>query len=249
MDIQVIHRPAYSLAIAKLDPNERIRAEAGAMVSMSEGVNIETKAEGGFLKSLGRAVLGGESFFQNFFVASANGGEITLAPELPGDIVVIEMKGEKLMVQAGSYMASETGIELNAKVSVKAFMSAEGISMLEATGTGTLLVSSYGAIFEKVLGPGEKYIVDTTHLVAFDASMNVERKGVGGAKANLFSGEGSMGVTPKTVGGLKSTLFSGEGLVIELSGPGKIYIQTRSPQALINWIIPQLPKPPSSPNH
>ncbi|MBP6177620.1 MAG: TIGR00266 family protein [Anaerolineales bacterium] len=228
MDIQVIHRPAYSLAIAKLDPNERIRAEAGAMVSMSEGVNIETKAEGGFLKSLGRAVLGGESFFQNFFVASANGGEITLAPELPGDIVVIEMKGEKLMVQAGSYMASETGIELNAKVSVKAFMSAEGISMLEATGTGTLLVSSYGAIFEKTLSAGEKYVVDTSHLVAFD---------------------GTMGVTPKTVGGLKSTLFSGEGLVIELSGPGKIYIQTRSPQALINWIIPQLPKPPSSPNH
>lgn len=228
MDIQVIHRPAYSLAIAKLDPNERIRAEAGAMVSMSEGVNIETKAEGGFLKSLGRAVLGGESFFQNFFVAPANGGEITLAPELPGDIVVIEMKGEKMMVQAGSYMASETGIELNAKVSVKAFMSAEGISMLEATGTGTLLVSSYGAIFEKTLSAGEKYVVDTSHLVAFD---------------------GSMGVTPKTIGGLKSTLFSGEGLVIELSGPGKIYIQTRSPQALINWIIPQLPKPPSSPNH
>ena len=168
MDIQVIHRPAYSRAIAKLDPNERIRAEAGAMVSMSEGVNIETKAEGGFLKSLGRAVLGGESFFQNFFVASANGGEITLAPELPGDIVVIEMKGEKLMVQAGSYMASETGIELNAKVSVKAFMSAEGISMLEATGTGTLLVSSYGAIFEKTLSAGEKYVVDTSHLVAFD---------------------------------------------------------------------------------
>jgi len=228
MDIQVIHRPSYSLAIAKLDPNERIRAEAGAMVSMSEGVNIETKAEGGFLKSLGRAVLGGESFFQNFFVAPANGGEITLAPELPGDIVVIEMKGEKLMVQAGSYMASETGIELNAKVSVKAFMSAEGISMLEATGTGTLLVSSYGAIFEKTLGAGEKYVVDTSHLVAFD---------------------GTMGVTPKTIGGLKSTLFSGEGLVIELSGPGKIYIQTRSPQALINWIIPQLPKPPSTPNH
>ena len=107
MDIEVIHRPSYSLAIAKLTPNERIRAEAGAMVSMSGGVQIETKAEGGLLKSLGRAVLGGESFFQNFFVAPASGGEVTLAPELPGDIAVIEMSGNKLMVQAGSYMASE----------------------------------------------------------------------------------------------------------------------------------------------
>ena len=60
MDIEIIHRPSYSLAIAKLTPNERIRAEAGAMVSMSGDVQIETKAEGGILKSLGRAVLGGE---------------------------------------------------------------------------------------------------------------------------------------------------------------------------------------------
>ena len=225
MDIEIIHRPSYSLAIAKLTPNERIRAEAGAMVSMSGDVQIETKAEGGILKSLGRAVLGGESFFQNFFVASAAGGEVTLAPELPGDIAVIEMSGSKLMIQAGSYMASESTVELTAKVSVKAFMSAEGISMLEASGAGTLLVSSYGAIFEKTLGAGEKYIVDTSHLVAFD---------------------GTMAVQPKTVGGMKSTLFSGEGLVVELTGPGKIYIQTRSPQALINWIIPQIPRPPST---
>lgn len=225
MDIEIIHRPSYSLAIAKLTPNERIRAEAGAMVSMSGGVQIETKAEGGILKSLGRAVLGGESFFQNFFVAPATGGEVTLAPELPGDIAVIEMSGSKLMVQAGSYMASESTVELTAKVSMKAFMSAEGIAMLEASGSGTLLVSSYGAIYEKTLGAGEKYIVDTSHLVAFEATMTVQ---------------------PKTVGGMKSTLFSGEGLVVELTGPGKIYIQTRSPRALINWIIPQIPRPPST---
>ena len=222
MEIEILHRPSYSLAVTKLSPNERIRAEGGAMVSMSSGVSIETKAEGGLLKSLGRAVLGGESFFQNFFLASAQGGEVTLAPELPGDMMLIEMRGPKLMLQAGSYVASENGVELTAKVSVKAFMSTEGISMLEASGTGKLLVSSYGAIFERTLGTDEKYVVDTSHLVAFDAGM---------------------GVVPKTVGGFKSTLFSGEGLVVELTGPGVIYMQTRSPQALINWIIPQLPKP------
>lgn len=222
MDIEVIHRPSYSLAIAKLAPNERIRAEAGAMVSMSGDVSIETKAEGGLLKSLGRAMLGGESFFQNFFVASPKGGEVTLAPELPGDIIVVEMNGGKMMIQAGSYMACETTIELTAKISVKAFMAAEGISMLEATGSGTLLLSSYGAIFERTLAAGEKYIVDTSHLVAFDGGIEVQ---------------------PKPVGGLKSTLFSGEGLVVEMTGPGKVYIQTRSPKALIDWIIPQIPQP------
>ncbi|MEK6754122.1 MAG: AIM24 family protein, partial [Chloroflexota bacterium] len=138
-----------------------------------------------------------------------------------GDIILIEMKGAPMLVQSGSYLASENGVDIEAKISSKAFVAAEGFSMLEATGTGKMLVTSYGAIFEKVLGPNEKYIVDTSHLVAFDASMNVERKGVGGAKSNLFSGEG---------------------FVVVMTGPGHVYIQTRSPKALIAWIIPQVPQ-------
>lgn len=224
MEIDIQFRPSYSLAIARLAQNERIRAEAGAMVSFSAGVEIETKAAGGLLKSLGRSLLGGESFFQNFWKAGPQGGEVTLAPKLPGDISLLELKGETVLVQAGSYLASEDGIELNSKVSGKAFLAGEGISILEARGNGKLLVSSYGAIYEKTIPANEKYTVDSSHLVAFDATMTVQ---------------------PRGVGGLKSTVFSGEGLVIEMTGPGRILIQTRSPQALINWIIPQLPKPVS----
>lgn len=225
MDIDIQFRPSYSLAVVRLAPNERIRSDAGAMVSFSPGVEIETKAEGGFLKSLGRAVLGGESFFQNFWKAGAQGGEVTFAPDLPGDITLIEMSGQPLMIQSGSYLASEGGIELSTKLSIKALQAGEGVSILEASGSGKVLVSSYGAIFEKTLGAGEKYIVDTTHLVAFD---------------------GSLGVQTRVVGGMKSTFLSGEGLVVELTGPGRLYIQTRSPRALINWIIPQVPQKTSN---
>ncbi len=221
MDVQIQHRPSYALAVLRLHPNERIRAEAGAMVSMSQDIKIETQAAGGIFKSLTRAVLGGESFFQNFFQAGPQGGEITLAPTLAGDIAVIELSGKPVMVQAGSYLASESGVDLETKMSLKAFMAAEGISILEANGTGKLLISSYGAIHETTLAVGEKYIVDSSHLVAFDASVNA---------------------TPRTVGGLKSTLLSEEGLVVELTGPGRLYIQTRSPQAFLNWLISQLPK-------
>ncbi len=220
MEIDIQFRPSYSLAVVKLAPSERIRADSGAMVSHSDGVEVETKAEGGFLKSLGRAVLGGESFFQNFWKAGAQGGEVTLAPDLPGDIVCITMTGTPLMIQSGSYLASEAGIDISGKLSSKAFLSGEGFSMIEATGSGKVLVSSYGAIYEKTLASGERYIVDSTHLVAFD---------------------GTMSVTAKTVGGFKSTMLSGEGLVVEVTGPGKLYLQTRSPRALINWIIPQIP--------
>lgn len=221
MEIEILHRPSYSLAVAKLAANERIRAEPGAMVSHSASVEIETKMEGGLLKSLGRAVLGGESLFQNFWKCGAQGGEVTLAPELPGDIALIEMKGETILVQSGCFMASEDGVDIDAKISGKAFMAGEGLSILEAKGSGKLLVSSYGAVYEKTIAQGEKYIVDSSHLVAFD---------------------GTIAVQPRTVGGIKSTLLSGEGLVIEMTGPGRLFIQTRSPQALINWIIPQIPK-------
>lgn len=225
MEVDVQFRPSYSMAIVKLNPDERIRTDSGAMVSHSAGVDIETKAEGGLFKSLGRAVLGGESFFQNFWKAGAQGGEVTLAPDLPGDVVCIEMTGAPLMIQSGSYLASENGVELSTKLSGKAFRAGEGVSMLEATGNGKVLVSSYGAIFEKSLNAGEKYIVDTTHLVAFTGTMDVQTR---------------------AVGGLKSTLLSGEGLVVELTGPGMIYLQTRSPKALIDWIIPQVPQKSSN---
>ena len=143
--------------------------DAGELVSIGSGVNRRTRGKGGFLKSLGRAVLGRQSFSQSFFVASAQGDKAPPAPELPGDMMLIELRNQRLMIQAGSYVASENGVELTAKVSVKAFMSTEGISMLEASGTGKLLVSSYGAIFERQIGSGEKYIVDTSYLVAFAA--------------------------------------------------------------------------------
>src|SRR4030067_2969815 len=112
MNIEVLYRPSYSLAIIKLSPNEEIRIEAGSMVSMSQGVTIETKAAGGFFKSFSRSVLGHESFFQNFFKAPSQGGEISVAPELPGDVFTYDMSGEKLMIQSGSFMAADATMPL-----------------------------------------------------------------------------------------------------------------------------------------
>jgi uncharacterized protein (TIGR00266 family) len=220
MEIEIQFRPSYSLGVIKLAPDEQIRLDAGAMVSMSQGITIETKAAGGFLKSLARAAIGGESFFQNYFRAPAQGGEITVAPELPGDVFVLELRGETMLVQSGSFLACEIGLTLDTKISLKGLVSAEGFSMLSAAGSGKLLLSSYGAIFEKVLGAGEVYTVDTTHLVAFNANM---------------------GVTPRAVGGLKSTLLSGEGLVVDVTGPGRLLMQTRSQNAFLSWLIPHLP--------
>jgi uncharacterized protein (TIGR00266 family) len=226
MDIDILYKPSYSLGVLKLSGGEQVRVEGGAMVSMSDGVTIETKAAGGILKSLARSVLGGESFFQNIFQAPSSGGQVTVAPALPGDLFSLDLQNESLMVQSGSYVASEAGVELDTKWGgAKTFFASEGLIMLRSSGNGKLVLSSYGAIHEQNLAAGEKLTVDTGHLVAFSEEINFR-------------------VTK--VGGLKSTFFSGEGLVVELVGPGRVLMQTRSADAFLSWLIPQLPKPNSS---
>jgi len=221
MDVKILYQPSYSMGVATLQPNEEIRVEGGSMISMSPGVTMETKATGGILKSLARSVLGGESFFQNIYKAPPAGGEIMVAPALPGDMTLVDMQGETLLVQSGSYVASEMGITLDTKWGgAKTFFASEGFIMLRATGTGKLLLSSYGAIHVMNLQPGQSYTVDTGHLVAFSEGM---------------------GFKVRSIGGIKSTLFSGEGLVVDLTGPGRLLLQTRSTNAFLSWLIPKLP--------
>jgi len=220
MDVVIDYRPAYSLAIATLGPGEEINVEAGSMVAMSAGVSLETKAAGGLLASLKRSILGGESFFVNTYRAPRSGGEIMLAPPLPGDVAVLELEEQSLLVQSGAYVASSQGIEVDTKFGgAKTFFASEGLFLLRCRGTGILVLSSYGAIHERHLASGEKYTVDTGHLVAFPDGI---------------------GFDVRAVGGLKSTLFSGEGLVVDLSGPGKILMQTRSSDAFLTWLLPQV---------
>jgi len=226
MEIEILYRPSYSLGIVKLVPSEEVRVEGGSMVSMTQGVTLETKATGGIFKSLGRALLGGESFFQNTYKAPANGGHVTVAPALPGDISMLDLQNEALLIQSGAYVASEMGVQIDTKWGgAKTFFASEGLIMLRATGSGKLLISSYGAIHEMNLAAGEIYTVDTGHLVAFTEKM---------------------GFKVRRVGGLKSTLFSGEGLVVDLTGPGRVLLQTRSTDAFLSWLIPKLPKASSS---
>ena len=220
MQTEILYQPAYSLCRVLLSPGETMRAESGAMVSMSGGVRIETAATGGIMKSLGRSLLGGESFFQNTFHAD-QGGEVTLAPELPGDIMTFELGGQELIVQSGSYVASNTGIQVESKWGgAKTFFGGEGLFMLKCGGSGTLIISSYGAIHKVAVPAGQSYVVDTGHIVAFPAGMTYN---------------------VRKVGGMKSTIFGGEGLVCDFQGPGELYLQTRSPQAFLSWLIPQLP--------
>jgi uncharacterized protein (TIGR00266 family) len=221
MDVEILYRPSYSLAVLTLIDREEVRVEAGSMVSMTHGVDLETEATGGLFASLSRSLLGGESFFQNTFQAPAGGGQVTVAPALPGDMLSFELSDERIMIQSGSYVASELGVDLDTEWSgAKTFFASEGLVMLRAQGSGKIVVSSYGAIHDITLKEDQLYTVDTGHLVAFTEGI---------------------GFRVRKVGGLTSTLFSGEGLVVDLTGPGRVLLQSRSTDQFLAWLIPQLP--------
>ena len=175
------------------------------------------------LGGLKRSVLGGESFFINTFTASNGPGEVIVAPALPGDIIHLPVPtdGKAIMVQSGSWLASEATVTVDTKWGgAKTFFSGEGLFLLRCSGSGDMLVASYGAIFEMDLPAGESYKVDTGHIVAF---------------------EEGIGYQVNKVGGWKSTILSGEGLVATFTGPGKLWQQSRSPADLVGWLTEKLP--------
>ncbi len=218
MRAEILYRPSYSMAVVDLAPGEQIRVEAGSLVSMTEGVELHTRVEGGLSRALSRALLGGETFFLNIFEAPPHGGQVNLAPTMPGDMMILEMRNDSLLVQSGSYVASSMGVEIDTKWSgARTFFASEGLIMLRARGSGLLFLSSYGAIHPIDLGPGQRYTVDTGHLVAFTEGI---------------------GFHVRTVGGMRSTVFSGEGLVVDLTGPGRVYMQTRSEDAFLALVQP-----------
>jgi len=221
MDIDIAYSPAYAIARVRLAEGESAKGEAGAMMAMTPSVGIATSTQGGIMKGLKRSVLGGESFFMNTFTANGPGAEVIFAPALSGDVIHWQLDGRTVFLQSGSYLASSMGIEIDSKWGgAKTFFSKEGLFMLKCTGTGDLLVSSYGAIMNVDLAPGQTYVVDTGHMVGWEEGVSYE---------------------VQKVGSWKSTLLGGEGFVVRLTGPGRVYVQTRSPESFIAWITPKLP--------
>jgi uncharacterized protein (TIGR00266 family) len=189
MNIEILYRPSYSMGLVHLEGNEEVRG--GWLDGWNEpGMVLETAATGGFIRSFARSVLGG-SFFQNTYKAPPTGGTLYVAPPLPGDLFVVDMVNESLLVQSGSFVASEINLQLDTRWSgAKTFFASEGLIMLRTAGSGKLLLSSYGAIHDIDLGTNQTITIDTGHLVAFDDRIGFQVRAVGGLKSTLFSGKG-----------------------------------------------------------
>lgn len=225
MQTEITCGPAFALAEITVPPGGSVRVEAGAMAMMRGDISITTSTRGGFMKGLRRS-LGGASFFVNDFT-SDRGGVVGVAGALPGDVVETTIDERMaLLVQSGCWLASDSTVDVDSKWGgSKGFFSGAGLVLLRCGGRGEILLSSYGAIRPLTLAAGEALTLDSGHVVAFEESVQYRIR---------------------KAGGWKSMLLGGEGIVTEFTGPGRVWMQTRSASDLVDWLRPQMPSSSST---
>lgn len=218
MQYRIQCQPSYSVLEMRLRPGEQVVTEAGAMVWMSDNLNVATSTRGGLFSGLKRSVLTGESFFQNTYVAEGGAGLLGLAPGQPGDIVPYVLDYSELYLERGAYLASTPDVECNSDFQGLRGLFNEGLFILRASGAGTLFFNSYGDI-EEVEVNGS-YVVDNGHAVAWEPTLEYEL-----TKARR----------------IRSFLFSDQ-LLMRFHGQGRLWVQSRNPRSLADWIYPYRPE-------
>lgn len=210
---------SFAYIEADLSPGDVLIAEADAMTSMAADLDLTAKFNGGFLSGIAKKFLGGESLFINEFRNNTNEiRRLTLVQKTPGEIRQMELDGGSICLQPGAYVASTPGLTLGLRYAgISSFIGREGLFKLIVSGTGTLWFGAYGAMVDKDVR-GE-YIVDSSHLVAYDPQIQLKTQ---------------------LAGGLFASFLGGEGLVTRIEGEGRIVMQTRSMSGFASWLNPKI---------
>jgi len=206
-----IYGDDMQLVEVELDPGEGVRAEAGTMTYMEDGIEMQTSTGGGIFKGFKRAITG-ESFFITTFLNNGDGkSHVAFAAPYPGKIIPVNLTqfGGSILCQKDSFLCAAQGIEIEVALTKRigaGIFGGEGFILQRLEGDGLVFVHAGGTIVEKDLVAGETLRVDTGCLVAF--ATNVE-------------------YDIQFIGGFQNALFGGEGLFLtRMTGPGKIYLQS-----------------------
>jgi uncharacterized protein (TIGR00266 family) len=221
----------------ELDPNEATVAEAGGMMYMEDGIEMETifgdgsAPQSGFLGALmgaGKRLLTGESLFMTVFLnRTTQKRRIAFGAPYPGKIVPVHLAelGGELIAQKDSFLAAakgvSVGIAFQRRLGVGLF-GGEGFIMQRLQGDGWAFVHAGGTLQERTLAGGEVIRVDTGCIVGFQPSIQYDIEYVGKIKSALFGGEGLFFAT--------------------LRGPGRVWLQSLPLSRLANRIIAAVPR-------
>jgi uncharacterized protein (TIGR00266 family) len=223
MDITIANRPGAASATVRLAAREKLIAESGAMIAMSDGIQVETTSRsrggGSMIKGLKR-MFSGENFFLNHFSATADGQEVIVGPSLTGDVICHDLQAGHLVVQGSSWLAAADGIDIDTTWQgfTSALFSGEGMFWVKCSGQGKVLLNSFGGIY--AIDVRDSYTVDTGHIVAFEDTLSFR---LGKAGASLIG-----------------SWLGGEGLVCKFAGQGRLWCQTHNPPSFGRLLGPKL---------
>jgi uncharacterized protein (TIGR00266 family) len=221
----------------ELDPQEAALAEAGAMMYMEDGIEMQTifgdgsQQSSGFLGSLmsaGKRLLTGESLFMTVFSnAGAAKRRVAFGAPYPGKIVALKLQeiGGQLIAQKDSFLCAAQGVSVGIAFQKRigaGLFGGEGFIMQRIEGDGMVFVHAGGTLRERNLSAGESLRVDTGCIVGFQPTVDYDIQFVGGIRSALFGGEGLFFAT--------------------LRGPGKVWLQSLPFSRLADRIFAAAPR-------
>ena len=195
----------------ELDSQEGVRAEAGAMMYMEDGIEMQTGTGGGLFKGFKRMITGESFFITTFMHQGAGKSHVSFAAPYPGKIIPLDLGsiGGSFLCQKDGFLCAARGVEIEVAFTKKlgaGLFGGEGFILQRLEGQGMAFVHAGGTVIERDLKAGESLRVDTGCLVALSPTVDYDIK---------------------FVGGFKNALFGGEGLFLAvLRGPGKVYLQS-----------------------
>ena len=215
---------------ATLEKGDAILAESNAMVAMDSKLSLKGKARGGLMSSIARKFLNDETFFQQRIEAEECGGSVLLAPNLPGDVRILDI-GASLLTD-GAFLASTDGVSLETRsqgLGRALLGNSGGLFIMGTQGQGQLVVSGFGSIRELEVTPDRPITIDNGHLVAWESTLDYELS-LNTARSGFL-------------GKLVHSQTTGEGIVLKFRGHGRVIVCSRNKGGFLDWILGNMPNP------
>lgn len=222
----------------ELDPGEAAIGEAGSMMFMEAGVEMDTvfgdgsaQQGGGLFGKLlgaGKRLVTGESLFTTVYTnQAASKKRVAFGAPYPGKILPMDLRqlGGTLICQKDAFLCAARGVSLGIALQRKlgtGFFGGEGFIMQKLEGDGMAFVHAGGTVVRRELQPGETLFIDTGCVVAYTPGVDFDIQYVGKIKTALFGGEG---------------LF-----LARVTGPGHVWLQSLPFSRLASRIFAAAPQ-------
>jgi uncharacterized protein (TIGR00266 family) len=214
-----------------LKQGDKIYCESDAMVMMESTLDLRGKMTGGLKGAIMRRFANGESLFQQHIEAVRGDGDCLLSPILPGAMQVVDVGSRQYLLSDGAFVAATSGTEMKVRmqnIGNALFAQSGGFFVMETSGSGQVVVSGFGSMFELDVTPGKDIVIDNSHVVCWDNSLRYE------ISVTTNAGQGGSGFGAM-LGNLVNSMTSGEGIVLRFSGSGKVHVCSRNRSAFLTW--------------